>query len=419
MPREGPSSSVNPTVTPASGGEAPDQFVIGDAPFWPVDRVVEPDAWAGHIPFAFWIVAALKPRLVLELGTHSGNSYLAFCQAVQNLGLATACFAVDTWKGDAHAGFYGEEIYDELVRYHDARYGAFSRLVRSTFDAAAGYFADGSVDLLHIDGLHTYEAVAADLETWRAKLSTRAVVLLHDTNVREREFGVWRLWGELAAAHPHFTFLHGHGLGVLGMGADLPDAVVDLLRASQDEARVRRIRDVFAALGGPLMDRIRRQRLEADAAVLRGEVATRDDQIEKFRSDTAVLQWSVERLEAERAQLSGELGARDEQIARVGEYSDLIKRLQHETVRLGKLVEARGHEAANLSARMAQEERARVEERERLRSELDFAVAKAERLSSDLGLARGRITAMESTKFWKLRARWFRLKRAVGITSAE
>jgi hypothetical protein len=395
--------------------EAPDHLAIGLAPFWPVDRLVEPDAWAGHVPFAFWIVAALRPRLLVELGTHSGNSYLAFCQAVQNLGLTTACFAVDTWKGDVHAGFYDADIYDELVRYHDPRYGGFSRLVRSTFDEAAGYFTDDSVDLLHIDGLHTHEAVEADFERWRAKLSTRAVVLFHDTNVREREFGVWRLWEQLAARHPNFTFLHSHGLGVLGVGADLPEAVRALLRATADPVRVRQIRDVFAGLGGPLVERIRRQRLESDTAVLRAEMETRDRQIERFGSDTEVLQSSVRRLEAEVARLG-------EELAGVPEQLDLIKRLQHETVRLGKRLETGARELAHLkqleeSGRKQLEESARSEER--LRAEWRFAAGQAERLRDELGLARGRITAMESSKFWKVRTAWFRLKRAVGIASPE
>jgi hypothetical protein len=37
----------------------------------------------------------------------------------------------------------------------------------------------------------------------------------------------------------------------------------------------------------------------------------------------------------------------------------------------------------------------------------------------DLDLARGRIAAMESSKFWKLRRAWFQLKRAVGAAGTE
>lgn len=186
--------------------------------FWPCNYTELPSSWYEHVPFAYWVTRALAPDCLVELGTHFGLSYLSFCEAIDRLGLPTTAYAVDTWQGDEHAGFYGQEVYDKLAQLHDPHFSRFSRLVRATFDEAVGQFADGSIDLLHIDGLHTYEAVKHDFETWRPKLASSAVVLFHDSNVRERNFGVWKLWQELAASHPHFEFLHGHGLGVLESG---------------------------------------------------------------------------------------------------------------------------------------------------------------------------------------------------------
>ena len=100
------------------------------------ERLVEPSAWLGHVPFALWLVGAMKPRMIVELGVHTGNSYCAFLQAVHTLGLDTRCFGVDHWRGDEHAGHYGDEVYQELRAYHDVRYGTFSTLLRSSFEAA-------------------------------------------------------------------------------------------------------------------------------------------------------------------------------------------------------------------------------------------------------------------------------------------
>ena len=220
---------------------------------WPAERQAR-SAWIEHVPFAFWLMDVLRPRVIVELGTYTGVSYSALCQAVKCLGLATSCFAVDTWRGDEHAGFSSEDIYNEFAAFHDLHYSAFSQLVRSTFDEALPHFDDGTIDLLHIDGLHTYEAVRHDYNMWLPKLSSNAIVLLHDTNVREADFAVHRLWGEVSRDRLHFEFLHGYGLGVLATGVNYADPLKFLLDAKMNETLTAEIRSIFARLGGLTRD---------------------------------------------------------------------------------------------------------------------------------------------------------------------
>ena len=79
------------------------------------------------------------------------------------------------------------------------------------FDQAAGIVSDG-ISLLHIDGLHTYEAVKHDFETWEPKVTD--VIMLHDICVPDNpDFGVWKLWAEIKN-DKCFEFNHCHGLAV-------------------------------------------------------------------------------------------------------------------------------------------------------------------------------------------------------------
>ncbi|GAB0807138.1 hypothetical protein MZ16F83_37520 [Escherichia coli] len=223
-------------------------FIFKRPIFWRPSYIAQ-SAWLEHIPFAFWLVDTLRPRKIVELGTHYGSSYFSFCQAITKLDLETQCYAVDTWGGDEHAGQYGEEVYRQVSEHNQQHYSDFSTLVRSTFDQALEHFPQGSIDLLHIDGLHTLEAVRHDFESWLPKLSDRAVVIMHDTNVRERGFGVFQLLDELKQQYPHFEFAHGHGLGVIGVGSEQTSEMMSLYDLSGNASATRQVQEVFSRLG--------------------------------------------------------------------------------------------------------------------------------------------------------------------------
>lgn len=173
-------------------------------------------AWSGHLGFANDLIAALRPALIVELGTHYGESYFGFCQSVFENQLDCLCYAIDHWRGEQHAGFYGEDVFEEVQRYNDTHYRTFSYLLRNSFDDAVKQFADESIDLLHIDGFHTYEVSKHDFDTWLPKVKPGGIILLHDVVVRHEDFGVWRLWEELTNGYTEtFAFHHWWGLGVV------------------------------------------------------------------------------------------------------------------------------------------------------------------------------------------------------------
>ena len=211
-------------------------------------------AWCEHIPFAYMIVDLLKPRLLVELGAQWGTSYFAMCIPVKAQNLTTKCFAVDTWRGDQHTGPDDEKVFETVDRINRNNFQDFSTLIRSIFDEAVTQFDDGSIDLLHIDGTHTLEAVTHDFETWLPKMSERGVMLFHDTACLAEGFGVYRFWEYMKDKYPSFAFEHGGGLGILAVGPNQTPEMKSFLEECHKDPVAMKI--WFTILGNRYIKRI-------------------------------------------------------------------------------------------------------------------------------------------------------------------
>lgn len=258
-------------------------------------RNLTPTAWGGHIPFMFTIASVARPRRFVELGSHHGASFFAFCQAMERAGAKTEAIAIDSWQGDEQAGFYDDRVFDNF-KFILRPYADFAHYIKGFFDDAAPHFAAGSIDLLHIDGLHTYAAVRNDFETWLPKMSSEGLVMFHDINVHERDFGVWRLWDELKTQYPAAEFRHSHGLGLLYVGDDPESGARAMVEAMAEPDTARALQTHFESVG-----ELSPELAQARMAITRNEkqmktIATRVEGLAKIKQKNAQLEKRVDGL---------------------------------------------------------------------------------------------------------------------------
>lgn len=213
-----------------NSSESPEQFLhnVAEDTWLTEIRDYFPSAWIGHAPFLKFLIREESPNTVVELGTHFGFSYFVACQTIQELQLPTQAFAVDHWLGDAHASLYDDSVYKSVVSFNK-KYENFSKLLKMNFiEARAEVLSE--VDLLHIDGFHTYEAVKEDFETWLPKMSPNGIILLHDIHVRRSDFGVYKFWSEIKELHSTIEFTGAHGLGVVFLGNQSSEKMIRLIQ---------------------------------------------------------------------------------------------------------------------------------------------------------------------------------------------
>jgi predicted O-methyltransferase YrrM len=136
-----------------------------------------PTAWLGHGEFAIKLVETFKPSIILDLGVDFG--YSTFCWAYPKIGKV---YGVDMFKGEQHPE--GRDAYNIFSSVKNELEKEFSvnniEIIVDDFVNLHKRWTD-TIDILHIDGDHSYEAVSRDFHMFSKFVSDDGIILFHDT----------------------------------------------------------------------------------------------------------------------------------------------------------------------------------------------------------------------------------------------
>jgi predicted O-methyltransferase YrrM len=173
-------------------------------------------------------VAAARPRTVVEIGTGAGGMFYALAQLAHEQATLVSIDVPGGGYGGGHStvidpvlrAFAGPEQRIEIIRDRSFHYSTRSDLMR---------ILDGkAIDLLFIDGDHSYGGVRADFEMYAPLCAPDGIIALHDICVTPensgRGFDVGIYWRELAATRAAETIVASDAVPGLITQATIPAA---------------------------------------------------------------------------------------------------------------------------------------------------------------------------------------------------
>lgn len=159
------------------------------------ESAVDMQGWASDHPILPWAVEAIRPKLIIEVGTWKGRSAINMAKKAMALGLSCEILCIDTWLGSPEH-WYQDQWRDSL-KLRNGRpdlYNTFLNNVISNgcqkyitpfpITSEAAYFVleklGTSSDLIYIDAGHEYESVARDIRMYWSLLSESGLMILDD-----------------------------------------------------------------------------------------------------------------------------------------------------------------------------------------------------------------------------------------------
>jgi cephalosporin hydroxylase len=168
------------------------------------------------------IVAELRPKTVLEIGTFRGGTLFIHSRLATS---SATLISIDLpgslpgriWRW-MHTPIF-KRFTQKQQKLHLLRADSHDR---GTLNTVSRLLNGQQLDLLFIDGDHSYGGVRADFEMYSPLVRPGGVIAFHDIAVRslpiEVPIEVGQLWNEIKASYRHREILHNLGSDAMGIG---------------------------------------------------------------------------------------------------------------------------------------------------------------------------------------------------------
>jgi predicted O-methyltransferase YrrM len=178
-------------------------------------------AWTGQRKCAHWLVHNTKQdKIIVELGVDWGFSFFVFASALKETGFGKI-YGIDLFEGDNHAGYrctYKNVL--ENIKEHEL--DNFVDIIKGDFTDISKLWSK-KIDILHIDGFHTFEAVKNDFDSWSPHVVDDGIILFHDTHIDG--FQIKDFFRSLTGGY-RLYFEHSAGLGIYTKNEALKNAIL-------------------------------------------------------------------------------------------------------------------------------------------------------------------------------------------------
>lgn len=309
-------------------------------------RHLAPSPILGYVPFVFWLVENITPKITVSLGLGTGVPYFAVCQAVEKLKLGATCIAVEP---DA-------EAIDETAKAHnDQFYAEFSNISVTDLRSAARRITAPSIDLLLVN-MPVDDALTEIIDVhWLPLLSPTATVLFCAGPAPGFEDKYHAYLGRVGNGSGIFAFGPPEEIAVVLRGPGHSERLRRLTELQMGQPAYRHIRQVFTRLGETY---VQTSRLRVKTAEAKRSREMRDEALDKVKEHVAEVE-----------ALTAKLGETEELLA---QRSALIASLQVKAFDMETMAGEKAESEARMKAAVASN-----------REALDAAHARIETLSAE------------------------------------
>lgn len=182
------------------------------------------DAWQIHeeLTELLAITKNHQPETLLEIGTASGGTLFSFSKTASphatliSVDLPGGKFGAGypIWRVPYYKSFASKKQKIRLLRRssHDL----------TTLELVKGYLNGAQLDMLFLDGDHTYEGVKLDFQMYASLVREGGVIAFHDicAGPKEKAGSVNKFWNEIKLGYVHKEIVsnsnqEGFGIGIL------------------------------------------------------------------------------------------------------------------------------------------------------------------------------------------------------------